>query len=337
MVEIRTDSVNLSLSVGKARRVKVEGYRSNSRRSLIAPSYHPDLTVFREIVSCANSIGSRSNLVATIPDDEDPWSFVYDRHLIRAPDGKRHDGRYLAFEDPTVVPNGEDRIWVFLSAVEESRRFFRGAFEGSLHCLELDPRQAVVEDRFCALAPEDLPLRNLSYVKELECLPVGARMAWFLESGGPGLGSVVCHTESEPGDFAAQGRLNGQLRVWLEPRPRTSKRRFWDSTDVSTGPILSLGDNLCLMFYNGRGTGTHRHGEWAVGALLFQPNQPGELPRIIYRGEQPLIIDESRTNGAGKQIICFASSLRRLGRYTWVLYAHIADRYTVGIPIEIHF
>ena len=92
----------------------------------------------------------------------------------------------------------------------------------------------------------------------------------------------------------------------LTPRPDS-----WDAWHLSPGPILDLGADRFVMFYNG----ATQNAEWRIGWALFDRT----LSRMLKRCEAPLIEPASRHGAASD--IAFAASAVDVGGETWVYYS----------------
>lgn len=105
--------------------------------------------------------------------------------------------------------------------------------------------------------------------------------------------------------------------LWMNPRgPRIRSSPLWDSHHVSTGPIVTIGHDRHLMFYNGC-----RNKSWSIGVAVF--NGAG---RILHRASRPLIEPPDEIGWEGQKI-AFASGAHMQQRSGLVeLYYHVADK-----------
>lgn len=297
------------------------------RRNIIAISYDSSLSVARSIRRSRNVVGNRSNLVRLFADRrENPWFFVVGKEIPIPMD----EEQAISVEDPTAIRH-RDSILVAYTKVKNFKHSQGHRWRGELHCLEFDSLKTL-QDSYLLLHPEHCESDEINFVKELEAIGHGSCWHCFFECGKSGK-SVVMHAVSHDlyGLYA-----KSSFTPWLIPRPDS-----WDNSHVSTGPIIQLDNGCYLMFYNGRNgntgsSGLKPKGEWAVGVLLFSlPWRSGATPEILYRSDKPLLWDEDRHIGYDDQIICFASSARRVNTHEWVIYAHIADRHSVAYRLRI--
>lgn len=90
----------------------------------------------------------------------------------------------------------------------------------------------------------------------------------------------------------------------------------WDSWHLSPGPIVGLGGERPVMFYNG----ASKEAEWRIGWLIFD----AELDRVVDRCGEPLIMPGETQ--AGWTDIAFVASAVEREDGSIALYYSVADR-----------
>lgn len=333
MLEVLLPTGTLRITVGSPTPVNIEGVPEGWKT--MALSYHQEYSAVRLIRPAANEIHSISD-IATLDNTDDPLRFVFKEAVTHA-----EKENILGNEDPTILPSG----LLTFTRVKASTRFYKSDWEAGL-VFDLKPRRVAM-----SLDAGVLPV-NLSYCKELEVIPPTRRtpsqLYMFVEAGGPGVGAVIAAGSGSIHD----SDVVASLRPWLKPvtwyKGAFSTAR-WDSTHVSTGPIVQLDPETYLMFYNGRKEGFYgyeqpggayalgKKPEWACGVVIFKINfeDLSALPEVLYRSEVPLIRDEKAILTSTGQVIYFSSGIRHLEGDRYVLYGHIDDSLVVAHEITI--
>jgi predicted GH43/DUF377 family glycosyl hydrolase len=100
----------------------------------------------------------------------------------------------------------------------------------------------------------------------------------------------------------------------FEARPNS-----WDSWHLSTGPILDLGGDFRVMFYNGATQDAH----WRIGWVAFNE----DYSSVVGRCEDPVLVPTIRRHEDDTDIAFAASAVEVDGEIH--LYYSIADQYVI--------
>lgn len=102
------------------------------------------------------------------------------------------------------------------------------------------------------------------------------------------------------------------LRRLTDPRPDR-----WDSWHLSTGPIVGVGTDRPVMFYNG----ASRDAKWRIGWIAFDRT----FSRIVERCDGPVVGAPDGLNDGWTDIAFAASAVEEPSGDVWLYYS-VADR-----------
>ena len=123
--------------------------------------------------------------------------------------------------------------------------------------------------------------------------------------------------------IASARRVDGP---WMVETPLFQARPGWDDWHLSTGPVISDGDMLPVMFYNG----ATRAAQWRIGWVVFDRS----FTRVVARSEHPIVLPGERRFAEDTDIAFAASAI--VDKDIIHLYYSIADRHVMRATIRRH-
>jgi predicted GH43/DUF377 family glycosyl hydrolase len=210
---------------------------------------------------------------------DDGLHFEMDEGPVIFPGPGAHD--LDGCEDPTVVKMG-DRYGVWYTGWNQAELTGRLLFADGPTPRHLEKRGVALD----SFAPVQNP-------KEATVVRAGAGVyKLFFEFARDGASAIgLAESDAADGPWTCRD-------LELPARPA-----LWDSWHLSTGPIVGVGTDRPLMFYNGASHDAH----WRIGWVAFDQ----DLTRIIDRSVDPVITPEKLK--AGWTDIAFAAGARRSG------------------------
>ena len=198
-------------------------------------------------------------------------------------------------EDPTVVrQDGGLQVWYTgWNHAEQTGRLLRASGP--------DPRR--LEKQGLALDST----AGFADPKEATVVPDG--------NGGWRLFFEYAQDEASVIGLADCASLRGpwtNVRRLTDPRPG-----HWDSWHLSTGPIVGIGTDRPVMFYNG----ASRDAEWRIGWMAFDRT----VSRIVERSDDPVVGVPDGLHEGWTDIAFAASAVEEPGGDIWLYYS-VADR-----------
>lgn len=196
-------------------------------------------------------------------------------------------------EDPTVCRSG-DQLHVWYTGVNTRERTGRLLAARGTDVASLTRTGIAIDSRPPFLNP-----------KEAALAPVRDGWRLFFEYACDGLSAIGAATAAT---------LDDPWRTTADA-PLVRRRRRWDSGHMSPGPIVGLGGDCPIMFYNGAAGDA----SWRIGWAAFDR----DLTRVVARCEQPLIVPTNLPGGEARDMAFVASAVGDDAGAT--LYFTVAD------------
>ena len=196
-------------------------------------------------------------------------------------------------EDPTVLIDGDQlHVWYTgWNQAEEKGRLLRAA---GPHPRNLEKQGIVLDSTAAAANPKESTIVRVN------------NGGWRL------FYEFAADEASQIGLVAGKGPSGPWTPVATLFEARKDK---WDGWHLSTGPIVGLGGDTPIMFYNGASRDAH----WRIGWIAFD----ADFSRVVARGEEPIIVPPA-TDGDATDIAFAASAIER-DDCIWLYYS-LSDR-----------